>query len=116
MTRHVVGCMSGTSLDAIDAALVRIDGAGLAMRATPVGFASVPLNELAERLRRLSQQTPMTSREIAELSREFSLRHVEAIRRARADGRLDLIAVHGQTIYHAPPVSWQLLTPAVLVR
>lgn len=114
MTRHVVGCMSGTSLDAIDAALVRIDGVGLAMRAAPVGFASVPLAELADPLRRLAQQTPMASREIAELSREFSLRHAEAIRRAIGGAKPDLIAVHGQTVYHAPPVSWQLLTPAVI--
>jgi 1,6-anhydro-N-acetylmuramate kinase len=106
--------MSGTSLDAIDAALVRIDGAGLAMRAAPLAFASVSLTELADPLRKLSQQTPMTSREIAELSREFSLRHVHAIRGTLLARQVDLIAVHGQTVYHAPPVSWQLLTPTVI--
>lgn len=114
MARHVVGCMSGTSLDAIDVALVRVDGAGLAMHAAPLRFASVPLAELTDPLRLLCQQIPMTSREIAELSRQFSLRHIEAIQRVLEGSVPDLIAVHGQTVYHAPPVSWQLLTPAVI--
>jgi anhydro-N-acetylmuramic acid kinase len=114
MTRHVVGCMSGTSLDAIDAALVRIEGVGLAMNAAPIGFASIPLGDMVDSLRRLARQTPMTSREIAELSCEFSLRHVDAIRQVVARHKPDLIAAHGQTVFHAPPMSWQLLTPAVL--
>ena len=30
--------------------------------------------------------------------------------------RLDLVAVHGQTVCHDPPLSWQLVNPAPIVR
>ncbi len=116
MSRLVAGCMTGTSIDSIDAALVRIEGKGLGMHAQLVRGATRPLGELAPRLRRLADQEPMTPGEIAALSREFSLAHVPVLRELMGKDRADLIAVHGQTVYHKPPVSWQMLTPAVIAR
>ncbi|MBI5864761.1 MAG: anhydro-N-acetylmuramic acid kinase [Planctomycetes bacterium] len=116
-TRHIVGCMTGTSMDAIDAALVRVEGTGLAMRATPVRYSSHPLGELSVRLRGLANQSPMSAGQIAGLARDFSLAHVPVLRELLANRpQTDLIVVHGQTVYHAPPVSWQLLTPAVIAH
>lgn len=103
-------------MDAIDAALVRIDGAGLSMRAAPLHFASRPLGELAVALRALAEQQPTSAGRFAALSREFSLAHIAAIRAAAGKHPIDLVAVHGQTVFHAPPVSWQLLTPAVIAH
>lgn len=103
-------------MDAIDAALVRIDGDGLSMQAAPLDFASSSLGELAVPLRALSEQQPMAAGRIAALAREFSLAHIAAIRAATGKHPIDLIAVHGQTVFHAPPVSWQLLTPAVIAH
>lgn len=114
--RLVAGCMTGTSIDNIDAALVRITGRGLEMRAEFICGASLPLGDLAPRLRRLAEQEPMAAGEIARLSREFSLAHVPALREAAAGDRLDLVCVHGQTVFHQPPVSWQMLTPACIAR
>lgn len=114
--RNIIGCMSGTSMDAIDASLVRIDGAGLSMRATPTRFASAPLGDLAGRLRAFASQKPMTAGQIAALSREFSIAHIVAILEAAGNDRIDMIAVHGQTVFHAPPLSWQLLTPALIAH
>ncbi|MGH7131571.1 MAG: anhydro-N-acetylmuramic acid kinase [Phycisphaerales bacterium] len=116
MERLVVGCMTGTSIDALDAALVRVRGRGLEMTAEFVRGVTRPLGELAAPLRRLAEQGAMTAGEIASLSREFSLLHVEAVREAAGGEKIDLVCVHGQTVFHGPPASWQLLTPAVIAQ
>lgn len=106
--------MTGTSIDALDVALLKIDGRGLSLRARVLHCTTSPLGELGEQLRRLARQEPVPVGHIAELSAALSRAHVSVLRGLPSDGRLDLIAVHGQTIYHRPPVSWQLLTPALI--
>lgn len=118
--RLVVGCMTGTSLDALDAALVRIAGTGLSMTATVLRTYSVSLGPLAAPLRALAEQQPAPARLIAALSRDLALLHAEAISRVLASAapldRADLICVHGQTVFHAPPLSWQLMNPAPIAE
>ncbi len=112
--RLVVGAMTGTSLDGLDLALVRIHGCGLTMTAELVKTASAALGRLAAPLRQLADQQPMAAGAIAMLSRDFSRFHATAIRRLIGRSKIDFACIHGQTIYHTPPVSWQLLTPAVI--
>lgn len=112
--RYIVGCMTGTSLDAIDTALVRIDGEGLAMKATFIQGSTHSLGSLREPLRALAQQENTTASAIATLAREFSLLHAEAVQQllSRSDSaKPTLICVHGQTVFHQPPISWQLFEP-----
>jgi len=116
MTRRVVGCMTGTSLDGLDVALVDISGQGLNMQATWQRSHAVPLGEIGPRLRALAEQQPQAAASIAQLMRDFSLFHGEAIRTLLAGEICDLVAVHGQTVYHAPPASWQLFQPAPLTQ
>jgi anhydro-N-acetylmuramic acid kinase len=110
--RRVVGCMTGTSIDALDASLVEIEGHGLAMQARPVRNITRELGELAPRLRALAEQTPMTAGQIAALARDFALLHAEAILEVLAGEKADLVCVHGQTVFHQPPLSWQLMQPS----
>ncbi len=123
--RMVVGCMTGTSIDALDVALVRITGRGLEMRAETVATHTQDLGVLGTGLRVLAEQQPMTSADIATLARAFSLLHAEAVAAllvgagggsGGAPVRPDLICVHGQTVAHRPPVSWQLFNPWPLAR
>jgi 1,6-anhydro-N-acetylmuramate kinase len=54
----------------------------------------------------------MSAATFVELARELGLIHVDTIKLLLGSSeRADLIAVHGQTIYHAPPMSWQLIDP-----
>lgn len=114
--RLVAGCMTGTSLDAIDAAVVRVRGAGFAMRAEMTAFATRGLGSVGERLRALASGEAMTAGAIAALSREFSIAIGEVVAEAAYGSKLDLACVHGQTVFHEPPVSWQLLTPALIAE
>ncbi len=110
--RKVVGCMTGTSLDAIDVAALTVDGHGLDMRVQVETQATLPLGALGPRLRAMAEQQPMTAGEIAQLGHDFSRLHITAIKGACGRQKPDLIAIHGQTVFHQPPLSWQFLTPA----
>lgn len=114
--RLVAGCMTGTSIDALDCALVRIDGHGLRMRATLLATRSCDLGRLRPALRSFAEQRPMSAGEIAALTHDFAKLHADVLSDLRADHGLDLVCVHGQTVFHAPPVSWQLMNPWPIVR
>ncbi len=114
--RRIVGCMTGTSLDGLDAALVEIEGCGLAMRPRFVRGLSRPLGAVAEGLRALAEQKPTTAGEVSRLMLELATLHADAIEELLAGERCDLVCVHGQTVWHTPPTSWQLMQAAPVVR
>ncbi len=106
-SRLVAGVMSGTSLDGIDVALVRVAGAGGAMRHELMAFYTEPYDaELRGRLLRASAGEMML-RETFELDADLGVLYAEAVLRAlgAADvepARLDAVGLHGQTVYHNP--------------
>lgn len=110
-SRLIVGCMTGTSLDGLDCALVRITGVGLDIRVEVVVFIERPLGDLRAPLRALASQQPMTAGDIARLALDFGALHADAIMDLLAGRRADLIAVHGQTVFHSSPASWQMINP-----
>lgn len=119
VSRLIAGTMTGTSIDAIDVVIARIEGQGLGMHPTLLVHHARPLGELVTPLRDASEQRPMTARQLAELALEFGRFHAavigEACRLADVPAP-DLVAAHGQTIYHRPPASWQLLNPAPIAE
>lgn len=114
----MVGLMSGTSLDGIDAALVRIGGP---TRLELVAFAHRPY-EAAERAQIeavLSGTDPKGTARLHTALADWASEAVDLVlasSHVRAD-TLAGIAFPGQTIWHEPPlVSWQLGEPAVLAE
>lgn len=113
-----VGLMSGTSLDGMDAALVRLNGP---THADLIAFAHVAYTA---DYRRLIERviTAGTTRDLALLHVQIAAWGVEAVQQVLAKAHckasdLDLIAFHGQTVWHEPPaVTWQLGEPAILAE
>lgn len=113
--RRVIGCMTGTSLDALDVAYVEITGTGLDMGARVLATASASLGHVGQGLRELAMQTATTAGKIAVLMHAFGDLHARVIRDVVGTSRVDLACVHGQTVFHSPPQSWQLFQPAPVV-
>ncbi len=114
--RIIAGCMSGTSIDGVDAALVKIIGRDLDISAEVISTASVDFGDLEPPLSRFAMQVPFTAGEIADLSRKFSQIHVEVIAKLKKRETIDLIAVHGQTVYHKPPLTWQMIDASYIAH
>lgn len=116
-SRNVVGGMSGTSLDGLDLALVEVLGTGLELRAHLLHTHSVDLGETEQPLRALARGDALTAAEICRCTRRFAQLHVAAIEELLAAvHEPDLICLHGQTVFHNPPLSWQLLDGAWIAQ
>ena len=115
-TRLIAGCMTGTSLDAVDAALVRIEGRGLGMRVSLVRTASAPLGSLGKLLRPAVEQKRLSAEKFTILGHLLGRKHVVVLKDLIGSDTLDLISVHGQTVFHRPAFSWQLIDPMVIAH
>jgi anhydro-N-acetylmuramic acid kinase len=113
-----VGLMSGTSLDGVDAALVRLEGP---THCELLHFLTRPYSA-AERNQLLSAMAAGGARDLALLHTRLAEWSAEATESLLAESHirasdLAFIAMHGQTIWHEPPaVSWQLGEAAVLAE
>ncbi len=104
----VIGLMSGTSADGMDAALVRISGSGTGMKVRQLAFESIPYpDEVRQEILRLASGTEGGSHDLALFS--FFLGHI-SLQACRAvcdkaglsPDEVDLIGSHGQTLWHIP--------------
>lgn len=104
--------MTGTSLDGLDVAYVEITGTELEMGVRVLATASAELGVVGVGLREIAEQKPTSAGKIAAFAFEFAHLHAQTIRDLVGGGRIDLACIHGQTVFHSPPQSWQLLQPA----
>jgi len=123
--RLVVGLMSGTSLDGVDAALVRVSGSRRDTAVTLVSFVALPFPEdLRARVLAVSHgegNAEAVSHLNFALGALFADAAEAVIREAKVSaGDVDLVASHGQTISHtaaAPPAATlQIGEPAVIAQ
>ena len=117
---NVIGLMSGTSLDAIDAAFVEIEMRGDTLELSLCAFVMQPLdNALRDAVRQLLPPHPGNTRTICELNFALGEAFAQAAQSVaeKANLKADLISSHGQTIYHcaeAPRSTLQIANPAVI--
>ena len=122
--RFIVGLMSGTSCDGIDAALVRVKGTGADIHMKFIRFATLPYPRV---LRNRLMATHFTAREICLLNFELGEQFAQAARAVMDEAQegeapVDFVASHGHTIAHIPPRSGgalgtlQIGEPAVIAE
>lgn len=104
---NVLGVMSGTSMDGLDAVLVRFGGGGGdPLTWEIVGRVSEPYEaRLRERLVAAIRPGGADVVELTRLHAELGERVAELVGRLQQDGaRIDLVAMSGQTVWHEPRV------------
>ncbi|MCY4545001.1 MAG: anhydro-N-acetylmuramic acid kinase [Gemmatimonadetes bacterium] len=106
--RRIIGLMSGTSADGIDAAVIHLRGKDHALTLDVLGFDTAPFpSGLRDRLMEVSDSETGRIDEICRLHFELGeLFAGAAINAAGAAGlsmsEIDLIGSHGQTVHHLP--------------
>ncbi len=107
-TRLVIGLMSGTSVDGIDAVLVEISGSGSGTRLKQLKFLTTPFPQgFKEFVVKNSQKESGDVADIARLNFLIAELYAECVKKlcdeaGVSTGEVDLIGSHGQTIHHLP--------------
>lgn len=106
--RVIIGLMSGTSLDGLDVALCRINGTGFGTTICVEHFETVPYEAVFKNiLAALCFKETVSLQQLTLLHRYTGDHHAAIINTLLAKWEIkneavDLIASHGQTVYHAP--------------
>ena len=102
---QVLGVMSGTSLDGVDAILVRFERRGGALAWEVVTRAeAVFAPELRARLLRAIEPGGADAIELTQLHAEVGEAYADLCAAVAAGHPIDLVALSGQTVYHIPRV------------
>lgn len=102
---YCIGLISGTSVDGIDAALIKITGNGLDLQVDLLQGETYPYpNELRDKILAVCSGHPISMSEFAELDDAIATQFAIAARKIQAGySDANLIGSHGQTVFHRPP-------------
>lgn len=106
--RLIIGLMSGTSLDGLDIALCCIEGNGTETKSELLNFETIPYSDdFRKEIRAIFSKKQIELEKLTLLNPWIALQHAGMINDCLQKwnikkGAVDLIASHGQTIYHAP--------------
>lgn len=106
--RRIIGLMSGTSLDGLDVALCRISGSGPDTQVTLEQFDTVPFDEaFKDDIRTIFAKSTIDFEQLCLLNPYIGRLHGQLIldclyKWGINPNEVDVVASHGQTVYHAP--------------
>ncbi|MEH2286787.1 anhydro-N-acetylmuramic acid kinase [Nostoc sp.] len=102
---RVIGLISGTSVDGIDAALVEISGTELDLKVELLAGSTYPYPaELRERILAVGAGVAISMAELAEIDDAIAQVFAQAAQNIQIGHQpATLIGSHGQTVYHRPP-------------
>ena len=111
--RHIIGLMSGTSMDGLDVALCELSGSGEETQVKLLNFDTVDYSEdIKTEIRKVFAKQTIDFQHLALLNEWIGTLHAEMIldclnRWGISTNEVDLIASHGQTVMHAPKILHQ---------
>lgn len=106
--RLIIGLMSGTSLDGLDIALCSFKDYGLQTKYKLLSFITFPYSEnFKQQIKQVFASRHIDLEQLCLLNAAIGNLHAEMILNALGEwnvkaAAVDLIASHGQTVYHAP--------------
>ena len=107
-TRTIIGLMSGTSLDGLDIALCEFTGNGTGTRMVLREFTTMPYSkEFKKEVKAIFSKREVDLEKVCLMNASIGSFHAELINTCLLNwnikpDQVDIIASHGQTIYHAP--------------
>jgi len=111
--RKILGLMSGTSLDGLDIALCHFSGSGLQTKIRLLKFETVAFDEdFKSEIKSVFSKKNIDFEKLCLLNPWVALKHAGIINSCLKKWNIpkeeiDLIASHGQTVYHAPKILHQ---------
>lgn len=109
-TRRIIGLMSGTSLDGLDVALCAVSGEGIGTKIKVERFQTLAYDEAFKaEIRRVFAKKNIDFQHLTLLNVVIAERHAAIVNQCLnewgiASTEVDLIASHGQTVFHAPRI------------
>ena len=106
--RLILGLMSGTSLDGLDVALCNFKGSGMYTEMQLLQFESMPYDEdFKEEIKTIFSKKNVELQKLTLLNAWVGLQHGKMVNNFLQKWNIkkeevDIIASHGQTVYHAP--------------
>lgn len=107
-SRVILGLMSGTSLDGVDLALCHVKGSGKNTEISILEYETIAYTSLfRDEIKSIFSKEEVSLRRVCLMNSKIATTHAEIINNTlkkwgMSSKQVDLIASHGQTIFHAP--------------
>jgi len=110
-SRYIIGLMSGTSLDGLDIALCNISGSGNQTHLEVLAFETMEYSSsFRDEIESVFSKVEVSMKMLCAMNAKIGIAHAALVKEALKKwnvkvSQVDLIASHGQTVFHAPKTS-----------